>query len=128
MGFATQCSIKPPRFIVCLSRSNRTYRLACEADTLVVHMLPSHAQELAELFGGETGDDTDKFERAACRDGPDEVPLLDGCQTWFAGRILDRRPLGDHIGHLLEPFDGSDEGDDWLGFTRSKAIDPGHEA
>jgi flavin reductase (DIM6/NTAB) family NADH-FMN oxidoreductase RutF len=128
VGFATQTSIDPPRFLACISDKNRTCRVARDASTLAVHLVPADRGDLAELFGGETGDDTDKFARAAWRDGPDGVPLLDDCPTWFAGRVLGRRPLGDHVGHLLEPFDGSDSGDDWLDFTRAKKIEPGHEA
>ncbi len=59
MGFATQCSIDPPRFLVCLSKANHTYRVAHEADTLGVHFVPTDAESLAELFGGETGDRVD---------------------------------------------------------------------
>ena len=48
VGFTTQCSIDPPRFLVCLSVKNRTYRVAKRADALVVHLLPQGADELAE--------------------------------------------------------------------------------
>ena len=97
---------------------------------MAVHLVPEDAQELVELFGGETGDDTDKFARAAWRLGPEGLPLLDGCPSWFAGRILDRIVLGDHVGHVIEPFDGVDPNPDlpWLPFQRAKAIEPGHEA
>jgi flavin reductase (DIM6/NTAB) family NADH-FMN oxidoreductase RutF len=128
IGFATQTSIDPPRFLACISDKNRTCRVARDASTLAVHLVPADRGDIAELFGGETGDDTDKFARAAWHDGPDGVPLLDDCPSRFAGRILERSRMGDHIGHLLEPFDGSDAGDDWLSFTRAKEIDPGHEA
>jgi flavin reductase (DIM6/NTAB) family NADH-FMN oxidoreductase RutF len=59
VGFATQTSIDPPRFAVCLSHNNRTYRHARDAEHLGVHCVPEHATELAELFGGETGDEVD---------------------------------------------------------------------
>jgi hypothetical protein len=39
--------------------------------------------------------------------------------------------LGDHIGHLIEPFAGEDPDDApraWFPFSRAKEIDPGHEA
>jgi flavin reductase (DIM6/NTAB) family NADH-FMN oxidoreductase RutF len=128
VGFATQCSIEPPRFLVCLSRSNRTYRVACETDTLVVHMLPSHAQELAELFGGETGDEVDKFARCAWRPGPGGAPVLEECGNWFAGRVLERLPAGDHDAFLLEPFAAASAKEEQFDFHRAKRIEPGHEA
>ncbi len=129
VGFATQSSIDPPRFLVCLSRRNRTYRLAVDVDALAVHLVPAEAEELAELFGGETGDETDKFARCAWGVGPEGLPILAGCANWFAGRVLERVDLGDHVGFLLEPVDGH-AADDLSEFTfhRAKRIDAGHEA
>ena len=37
--------------------------------------------------------------------GPEGIPVLDGVPGWFAGRVLDRLDLGDHIGLWLEPFE-----------------------
>jgi flavin reductase (DIM6/NTAB) family NADH-FMN oxidoreductase RutF len=128
LGFATQTSIHPPRFLACISDKNRTCRVAQGAPAMAVHLVPADREDLAELFGGETGDDADKFARAEWRDGPAGLPLLDGCPSWFAGRIVERIVLGDHVGHLLEPFDGHDADDRWLGFARAKRIEPGHEA
>ena len=129
VGFSTQCSIDPPRYLVCLSDKNRTTRVAARATALAVHFVPDTARDLAELFGSETEDTTDKFERCDWHPGPDGLPLLDGCRRWFAGRILDRRRVGDHIGHLLEPFAAADEedADEMLMFSDAKNIDPGHE-
>jgi flavin reductase (DIM6/NTAB) family NADH-FMN oxidoreductase RutF len=126
VGFATQVSIDPPRFLVCISKKNRTYRLAEQA--VAVHVVPDDAEELAELFGGETGDDVDKLERTSWSEGPEGLPLLDGCESWFAGRILDRLDFGDHEGLLLDPFEARDGGGAAFTFQRAKRIEPGHEA
>jgi flavin reductase (DIM6/NTAB) family NADH-FMN oxidoreductase RutF len=130
VGFATQCSIGPARFLACISDKNRTCRVLQEAHAMAVQLVPEHAGRIVELFGGETGDDTDKFERAAWRTGPEGLPLLEDCPSWFAGRILERIPLGDHVGHLIEPFAGEDPGagEAWFPFQRAKEIEPGHEA
>ena len=129
VGFATQCSIAPPRFLVCLSDKNRTFRLAGRAKTMVVHMVPSDADDLAQLFGGETGDEVDKFARCAWRLGPADTPVLDGCPNWFAGRVLGRIPAGDHHGFLLDPFEAhSEPGERPFEFHRARRIEPGHEA
>ena len=129
VGFATQCSINPPRFLVCLSDKNRTYRVARSASVLVVHLVPEDAGELAELFGSQTGDEVDKFERCSWTPGPEGTPILDECRNWFAGRILDRLAAGDHVAFLLEPFDAaSDAGERQFTFHRAKRIEPGHEA
>ena len=128
VGFTTQCSIDPPRFLVCLSDKNRTFRVAQEATVLVVHMVPTEARELANLFGEETGDEVDKFMRCSWRPGPEDTPILDECGNWFAGRILERVPAGDHHVFLLEPFEGaSDPGERQFDFHRAKRMDPGHE-
>lgn len=129
VGFATQCSIDPPRFLVCLSDKNHTFAVAGDAEVLVVHLVPSHASDLAELFGGETGDEIDKFARCSWRPGPGGAPVLDGCENWFAGRILDRMPAGDHHAFLLEPVEASGKrGEQPFEFHRARRIEPGHEA
>jgi alkanesulfonate monooxygenase SsuD/methylene tetrahydromethanopterin reductase-like flavin-dependent oxidoreductase (luciferase family) len=96
VGFALQCSIKPPRFAVWLSKENRTYRIAQSAATLVVHLLRQGDQDLAHLFGGETGDEVDKFEDVEWHPGPNGSPVLARCD-WFAGTITDRIDTGDHV-------------------------------
>jgi flavin reductase (DIM6/NTAB) family NADH-FMN oxidoreductase RutF len=129
VGFATQSSIDPSRFIVCLSHRNRTFRRGRDAGVLAVHCVPADARALAELFGGRTGDEVNKFERCAWHEGPEGVPILDGCPNWFAGRVLWRRDAGDHDAFLLEPIAaeaGSPGGE--FTFHRAKRIEPGHEA
>jgi len=129
VGFTTQCSIDPPRFLVCLSDKNRTFRLAREATVMVVHLVPREQGELASLFGGQTGDDLDKFERCAWSPGPRGTPVLDECRNWFAGRILERFAAGDHDAFLLDPFEGaSDSRQEQFAFHRAKRMEPGHEA
>ena len=128
IGFATQCSFDPARFLACLSRENRTYRLALIADALAVHLVPRARRDLAELFGGQTGDDVDKFERCAWQPGPHGLPILDDCPSWFAGTIEARLNLGDHVGFVLDPIKARyAEGEEIVFFQSVKdAIDPGH--
>jgi flavin reductase (DIM6/NTAB) family NADH-FMN oxidoreductase RutF len=128
IGFATQCSIDPIRFLVCLSDKNRTYRVAAGADALGVHLVPAHADELAELFGSHTGDELDKFERCAWHAGPEGVPVLDDCPNWFAGRVLERLDAGDHGVLLVEPFEYGEGEVSQFDFHRAKRLEPGHEA
>jgi flavin reductase (DIM6/NTAB) family NADH-FMN oxidoreductase RutF len=129
VGFATQTSIEPPRFLVCVSKKNHTHAVATRASHLAVHVVPDDAAELAELFGGETGDAVDKFARAAWREGPHGVPLLDGVADRFVGEVLRRWDAGDHDAFLLAPVWAQHDGDgDQLDFQRAKAIEPGHPA
>ncbi len=127
IGFATQCSFHPARFLACLSRANRTFRLAQEAEALAVHLVPRAAIELVELFGGETGDEIDKFERCAWSTGPRGLPILDDCPSWFAGEIRARHDLGDHMGMLLEPIDARFEPGEFVSFREVRDVEPGHE-
>ena len=101
VGFTTQCSIDPPRFLVCISVANHTFRVARAARVMVVHLVPEDGAGLAELFGSRTGDEVDKFARCEWAPGPEGTPVLAGCPNWFAGRILQRVPAGDHWAFLL---------------------------
>ncbi len=129
VGFASQTSIDPPRFLVCLSRNNRTYRIARAAELLAVHFVPRESEWLAELFGGSTGDEVDKFARCVWHPGPGGVPVVEACDNWFAGRVLDRLDLGDHVGFLLEPVEAHrGHREATFEFHRAKRIEPGHPA
>lgn len=130
VGFASQVSIHPSRFLVGLSKRNHTYRTASEATHLAVHLLGRSHRDLARLFGSETGDRVDKFSRCEWRDGPGGLPILTGAAAWFAGRVLGRFDLGDHVGHLLEPVDGDapDSLIHLVTFADVKDLEPGHEA
>lgn len=129
VGFTTQCSIDPQRFLLCLSDKNRTYRVAQSATVVAMHLVPAGADDLAELFGSQTGDDVDKFAHCEWRPGPEGVPVLARCPNWFAGRVLERIEAGDHQALLLEPIE-SGEGDEpsQFDFHRAKRLEPGHEA
>lgn len=131
VGFTSQVSIHPPRFMVGLSKRNHTYRVASSGAThLAVHLLTREHVGLAWLFGSETGDRVDKFARCAWQDGPEGMPILCGAAAWFAGKVLHRFDLGDHVAHLIEPVGGSspDRLDGLVTFADVRDLDPGHEA
>lgn len=130
VGFSTQVSIDPPRFLVGLSKRNRTYRVATRASHLAVHLLPRTNVDLARLFGSETGDRVDKFEHCAWHAGPEDMPILDDAEGWFVGAVLDRYDLGDHVGHLLEPVagDAPERFQQLVTFADVRDLEPGHEA
>lgn len=103
VGFTTQASISPPRFLVGLSRANHTTRVAAGATHVAVHLLRRDSLDLAHLFGEQTGDRTDKFAQCRWSLGPHDLPVLDDAAAWFVGRVVHRFDLGDHIGFLLDP-------------------------
>jgi flavin reductase (DIM6/NTAB) family NADH-FMN oxidoreductase RutF len=130
VGFASQVSIRPPRFLVGLSKRNHTYRVAKGASHVAVHLIERRHCELARVFGSETGDRTDKLARCAWHSGPHGLPILDDAAGWFAGAVLSRYDVGDHVGFLLEPVAGSapDEFEQLVTFSDVRDLDPGHEA
>lgn len=110
--FSVPCSIDPPRYAVWLSHRNHTYRVALEADELIVHMLTHADLPLAEFFGGVSGMSEDKFARVPCSDHGG-TPLLPVGGGWLAGRILSRVPGqqesgGDHTCFVLAPTAAED--------------------
>jgi flavin reductase (DIM6/NTAB) family NADH-FMN oxidoreductase RutF len=130
VGFSTQCSIDPARYAVFISKANRTARVAARAQTMVVHFLRARDIAVAHLFGEETGDDISKFDRCAWRPGPDDTPVIEGCD-WFAGAVLDRVDVGDHVLHLLEVTGDGDAAradEPQLGFQAVRAFEAGHPA
>lgn len=108
VGFATQTSIEPTRFLVCLSKANHTTRVAARAPWLAVHLLREGDEAVARRFGGHSAaDGVDKFAGYEWEPGPGGVPLLAGLDC-LVGRVTVRIPsFGDHIGHLLAVDDRS---------------------
>ncbi|QNI06968.1 flavin reductase family protein [Mycobacterium kubicae] len=130
VGFTSQTSINPPRFLVGLSKKNHTYRIATEATHLAVHVFDHEHLDVVELFGSQTSDRIDKFGRCSWHPGPADMPILDDAAAWFVGEILDRFTLGDHVGHLLQPVAGDPPhgSEDLVSFTDVHHLEPGHEA
>ncbi|MFG1664952.1 flavin reductase family protein [Streptomyces sp. Y7] len=130
VGFASQCSIQPVRFMVWLSKVNRTYEVACEAEFLAVHLLTRDEHELAELFGGETGHQVDKFARAAWIRGRGGAALLRDACAWFVGRVERQVDGGDHVGFVLDPVESGErdraDGRPILRLGDVRSISPGH--
>ncbi|KDN87574.1 flavin reductase family protein [Kitasatospora cheerisanensis] len=133
VGFGSQCSIRPVRFAVWLSPANHTYKVASRARALAVHLLPPDdaGRALAALFGGTSGDEVDKFARAAWRPGPAGVPVLADAAAWFAGAVVGRVEGGDHTAFLLDPIgDGPARPAPGavLGLHDVTDLEPGHPA
>jgi flavin reductase (DIM6/NTAB) family NADH-FMN oxidoreductase RutF len=130
VGFASQTSIHPPRFLVGLSKLNHTFPVAAGATHLAVHVFGREHLDVVELFGGRTGDTIDKFGHCRWHPGTADVPILDDAAAWFVGRISERFPLGDHVGHLLEPMNGSSPRgpEPWVSLSDVRDLKPGHEA
>jgi flavin reductase (DIM6/NTAB) family NADH-FMN oxidoreductase RutF len=106
VGFATQCSIRPPRYLVCISKDNHTWEVSQRTDSLAFHLLGGDQHDLASVFGEETGDTTDKFDQVAWTDGITGSPVLSECAAWLEGTIIDRVDVGDHEACVVAPVAG----------------------
>ncbi len=108
VGFHSQLSIEPRRYVVWLSIANRTYQLARRSTHLAVHALAVQDHAIAEHFGATTGDEVDKLADLAWTPGPGGVPVLDALPVHVVGRVVTELelPEADHVGFVLEPVAG----------------------
>lgn len=130
VGFHAQVSIDPRRYGVLISKANHTHGVIGRADHAAVHFLDASDRDLAERFGGHTGDREDKFEGLELEEGPGGVPLLAASRHRFAARrvaVID--PGGDHALVVLDPEEVRSEGSfEPMRLTDVEDITPGHPA
>jgi flavin reductase (DIM6/NTAB) family NADH-FMN oxidoreductase RutF len=129
VGFSTKCSIDPARYAVFISKPNHTATVAAAAETLVVHLLRPGDGGLARLFGETSGDEIAKFDLCEWSAGPNNTPVIAGCD-WFAGRVIDRVDVGDHVMHLLDVTDAESRTGrtDQLGSQAVRDFEAGHQS
>jgi len=126
-GFVTQSSLQPVRFLICISKANRTFAIADKSDELALHLLGADQRDMASLFGEESGDEIDKFERVQWSVGPAGLPILSECAAWVAGPVVDRMSGGDHEAFLISVSDGGagvHEGQ--FMWSDASGFEPGH--
>ncbi|MCU1354751.1 MAG: flavin reductase FMN-binding protein [Acidimicrobiales bacterium] len=129
VGFHSQCGMEPPGYAIWLSKANHTYQVGALAEVFAVHFLGTADRPTAELFGTETGDRVDKFERCSWTPGPEGVPLLDACPNRVVGRRRAFLDAGtDHACVVLDPIDiGAAHLDGWLGLAAVTDLEAGHD-
>jgi flavin reductase (DIM6/NTAB) family NADH-FMN oxidoreductase RutF len=130
VGFHTQCSIDPPRYAVWLSKANFTYRVALFTTHLALHMVDAGDRTLLQLFGGTSGDHTEKFALAEWAPGPGGVPLLTQCPSRV---VLERTAVlddgGDHVCFVGTPVEADFAPDvEPMRLADAADVEAGHEA
>ena len=126
-GFVTQSSLRPVRFLVCVSKVNYTFTVVETSKALAVHLLGSDQRDMASLFGEWSGDDIDKFRQLDWKEGILGASLIRDCSAWVEGPIINRMSAGDHEALLIAVRDGG-PGPRQGRFMMSDASDfnPGH--
>jgi flavin reductase (DIM6/NTAB) family NADH-FMN oxidoreductase RutF len=128
-GFVTQCSIAPPRFLICISKLNHTYFVSEHSDAIALHLIGEDQLEVASLFAEESGDTVDKFAQCDWRSGITGAPVLSECATWWEGTVVDRWSVGDHEALLVRPVTGgAGTGRGLLTVQNAPDFRPGHPA
>jgi flavin reductase (DIM6/NTAB) family NADH-FMN oxidoreductase RutF len=89
--------------MVVVPRSSDTCGVAHQSGHLAVHVLAQRQVGLAELFGRETDDASNRFQRCSWRAGPRGMPILDEAIAWFVGRTAHWIDIGDHVAYIVEP-------------------------
>lgn len=130
VGFHSQSSIGPQHYSLWLSKANHTYVLGLRARHFAVHFLTSEDMEIAELFGGRSGKDTDKFAGLDLDIDDTGLPLLRQCPNRM---VLERLAMlddgGDHVCVTTRAVSAEGEGE----FVPLRAVDlahldPGHSS
>lgn len=130
VGFHCQSGIDPERYSVWLSKANHTYRVALRARYFAVHFLSVDDYGIAERFGTQTGESTDKFAGLAVEEGPGGVPVI----TDISDRvIIERLTLvddgSDHVCLSAAVLSAQASGDFTpLRLSRVIHLQPGHES
>jgi flavin reductase (DIM6/NTAB) family NADH-FMN oxidoreductase RutF len=106
VGFVTQCSIVPPRLLVCISKVNHTYFASEQSDAITVHLIGQDQIALASLFAETSGDTVDKFDLCDWKFGANGAPVLSDCVAWLETKVIERWSVGDHQALLVRPVAG----------------------
>jgi len=130
VGFHAQSGIAPERYCLWLSKANHTYRVGLRATTFAVHFLTADDLPLAELFGGHSGEELDKFARTAWTAGPDGVPLLEDLPHRLELRRVALLDEGsDHVCVTTEVVAAHSTGRfEPLRLSAAAHVQPGHDA
>jgi len=128
-GFVTQSSLRPVRFLVCISKINHTFGRAEQGSALALHLLGFEQQDMASLFGELTGDVANKFAGVRWSTGVTGAPLLAECAAWVEGDIINQMSAGDHEAFLINvKGGGAGTRPGRLMLRDLPDLDPGHPA
>ncbi len=98
VGFHSQSSISAQQYCVWLSKANHTYRVSLRATHFGVHFLTQNDLAIAERFGTQSGEQTDKFAGLDVHLDEGGVPVIGDCPNRMVlERIATLDDGGDHV-------------------------------
>lgn len=89
----TSVSLDPPMLLFCLANKAPSYDTFTESEYFAVHVLGAEQQVLSQRFSRPA---EDKFAGLAVDEGPDGVPLIEGCLARFVCSRENSYMEGDH--------------------------------
>lgn len=96
----TSVSMEPPLLGVYLADTSTSYHAFMRAERAAINVLAHHQEDLAVRFAARGGD---KFTGLDLDCGLDGAPAIPDTMVTFAGNVVERVVLGDHVLLLMAP-------------------------
>jgi flavin reductase (DIM6/NTAB) family NADH-FMN oxidoreductase RutF len=109
----TSVSLDPPLLLVCLANNASSFDAFAETDRFAVNILAQRQRPLAMAFARKTAD---KFAGLDWERGSLDLPIFPEVNAWFACRVSQRVPAGDHMILIGQVDDFATEDHNPLGY------------
>ncbi|MFC6694912.1 flavin reductase family protein [Nocardioides daphniae] len=130
VGFHAQSSIDAEGYSFWLSKANHTYRTSLRSAHFAVHFLTTEDLDLAERFGTQTGEETDKFSGLDVELDEHGVPVIRACPNrMLVDRVAVLDDGGDHVCVTTRVRSAASSGPFTpLRLSDAAHFEPGHDA
>jgi flavin reductase (DIM6/NTAB) family NADH-FMN oxidoreductase RutF len=96
----TSVSLDPPLVLLCVARTAASFPAMETAKRYAVHILHHGQHEISTGFARSAAGGARKFAEVPWHPADDGLPLLDDCLARIECTIVQRLPMGDHVGYL----------------------------
>jgi flavin reductase (DIM6/NTAB) family NADH-FMN oxidoreductase RutF len=108
-SFFAESSHIPVLLRVAIAPASWTHELIERSGWFGLSILAANQASLALACGASSGRDGSKFDRLGLEtfEGPEGTPLLPGCLTTSACRVVERHDMGEHtlfVGHVVASY------------------------
>jgi flavin reductase (DIM6/NTAB) family NADH-FMN oxidoreductase RutF len=112
-NWGTQCSFEPRLFTVFVEADARTRRLIDGGGVFSVSLLPADSEEAVNQFTKPADKVGNKLSNHEYFLAPETgAPIYGGAVAWFECRVVDSRPVGDHVQYVGEVVGGGTPSDE----------------